>query len=700
MRRPASRSCRTRAPPPKAWPLPQSLLDALHKLSQQDDDAVRDWAVYVEGAKSSISINCSHKRFIKRLLPLEDLRHNVEQQKAATLAAKATNLQAAFEIRRVQYALVRRLDVWEVVCDERQTTIASNTEAASNRHRMEVCLSDVNSAVDRNGATTGLRERLMLDTLAELARRDDEDAADQRRHVAREVLGRIAERRQATGCRSGPLAEQRSLAELDRQLRNWVSGPVEGEELLALMERFESSGRADDAHHLAELREQLGQSKRDADNELGRRLDIHYRNANLRVALSGDLINRLLPEQKPVESPVNDTILGTPVRGRSTTSTELNVRLLPNPRTWQIALEAAGNVASQTSSTYGPVTFLNQGAAQFCVSKRILVDIAGIHAEPATATVDSSSSVAGIRTDYDKIPVVRSMVRNYAMSQRQQKEGQANQEADEKIRQAACSKIDSQVEPRLAQVEQNFREKVLTPLEKLGLNPAIATLETTELRLTIRSRLAGDDQLAAYTPRPDAPAESVASMQLHESAANNLLDHLDLAGRTFTLPELHRHLNEKLSRTGKPLPEDLPQGVEVTFAKTEPMRIRCDTGRLELVLNIAEIRQGKHRWHDFEVRASYRPEMHGLAADFQRDGSIELGGQYKGKTEVALRGIFSKVLSRDRKINLLPSIVTDDPRLANLQITQFVLEDGWMALAIGPTAGSVARRQIRSVKRF
>ena len=124
------------------------------------------------------------------------------------------------------------------------------------------------------------------------------------------------------------------------------------------------------------------------------------------------------------------------------------------------------------------------------------------------------------------------------------------------------------------------------------------------------------------------------------------------------------------------------------------MRVRCTEGRIELVLNIAEIRQGKRRWHDFEVRAAYRPEMHGLAADFQRDGSIELGGQYKGKTEVALRGIFSKVLSRERKINLLPSVVADDPRLADLQVTQLVVEDGWIGMAIGPTASS-ARRQTR-----
>ena len=88
-------------------------------------------------------------------------------------------------------------------------------------------------------------------------------------------------------------------------------------------------------------------------------------------------------------------------------------------------------------------------------------------------SVDSNSSVAGIHTEFDSVPVVRAIVRNYALSQRKQKEAQANQEAEQKIRQAACSRVDSQIDPRLAQVERNFRERLLKPLEKLGLKPAI-----------------------------------------------------------------------------------------------------------------------------------------------------------------------------------------------------------------------------------
>ena len=174
------------------------------------------------------------------------------------------------------------------------------------------------------------------------------------------------------------------------------------------------------------------------------------------------------------------------------------------------------------------------------------------------------------------------------------------------------------------------------------------------------------------------------SVQIHESTLNNLLDHLDLAGRTFSLPALHGWLVAKLSRGAVKTPDDLPAAVRVTFSRNDPIHVRCGDGRLELILHIAEIRDGRRHWRDFEVSAFYRPVAGGLAAEFERDGVIELGGRYKGKPEIALRGIFSKVLSRERKLDLLPGTLAADPRLAGLEVTQLVVEDGWIGTAIGP----------------
>ena len=62
--------------------------------------------------------------------------------------------------------------------------------------------------------------------------------------------------------------------------------------------------------------------------------------------------------------------------------------------------------------------------------------------------------------------------------------------------------------------------------------------QTTVDRAIMRLRLAGDEQVGSHTPRPQAPADSLASVQIHESVLRNVVERLNLDGRTFTLPQL------------------------------------------------------------------------------------------------------------------------------------------------------------------
>ena len=49
-----------------------------------------------------------------------------------------------------------------------------------------------------------------------------------------------------------------------------------------------------------------------------------------------------------------------------------------------------------------------------------------------------------------------------------------------------------------------------------------------------------------------------------------------------------------------------------------------------------------------------------------------------------MRAIFSKVLSKNRDLRLLNESITSDERVQDLAITQFEVDDGWMALAYSP----------------
>ncbi len=92
---------------------------------------------------------------------------------------------------------------------------------------------------------------------------------------------------------------------------------------------------------------------------------------------------------------------------------------------------------------------------------------------------------------------------------------------------------------------------------------------------------------------------------------------------------------------------------------------------------------------DLSVNAAYVPEISRLHVRLARHGSIELAGNaYHNQPEPALRGICNQILAPDRKLELVPTALADGARLAGLSVTQCVVEDGWIGLALGPFRGS------------
>jgi len=210
----------------------------------------------------------------------------------------------------------------------------------------------------------------------------------------------------------------------------------------------------------------------------------------------------------------------------------------------------------------------------------------------------------------------------------------------------------------------------------------------------MRLRLASENQLAANTPRPRAPSDSVASVQVHQSAINNLLESLDLAGREFNVPELYKWLGKKMGRSIA-APADVPDGVIVRFAERDPIRVHCAEGQMELAIGVARLSHGKKRWREFTVKTVYQPELQSLEGKLVRTGGIFLEGEsVQGRAEFVLRSIFSKALSVDRPWRIVPEKVANDPRMSGLTLSQFALEDGWLGLAYTPrrTSSNVAQR--------
>jgi hypothetical protein len=672
-----------------AWPIPRVLVEQMLQLSREEPTAT-----WCDSATGIIRELCQPRMGDSR--PAAEIIKDLRTLAGRIPTATAADGPRESKIRRVQYALARWLDIWESAISLDQ--LAGHTdEEPLVPERIAVCLADVEALTRKGSPGAGWREYLQLRVLQRLASGQQPVPRDERRAVARMVLDRLNSGRLSQSQRK--FISQGPLVRLQTELRAWAAEPITSARLLAHLEQYEQSSLASDAHLVANDWRGLNWSAPREGEKVGSHLETHYRNANVRVAVSNPLVNRMLPQPEKVEGTVNDTVVNVPVYGRSTTFTKLFARFVPDQNRIRIGLEASGLVASDTVSTSGPAKFYNAGQSTFMVRKLLVLGPAGLSVWPAVSEAENNYSyLVSLETDFDGVPLVGSLVRNIARSQHDEARGEARMETEQKVAIRAREQLDAEVRPRLVKAAESIQKKQLATLDRLGLELVPVGLSTTEERIAARMRVASAEQLGAHTPRPRAPSDSWFSLQLHQSALNNVLARLDLEGRKFALPDLFVWIGKKLDRPAMANQDELPEGVQVTFARKDAVRLRCEGDRVEVTFALAELVQGGNRWRNFTVRTYYRPEPDGLSPGFTRDSTIYLEG-FKGKPQVVLRTIFSKVLSLSRDIRLLDEELTSDPRVQDLEMTQFVVEDGWIALAYSPRRAANVARQMKKPHR-
>lgn len=692
MRLPEGEGADNQGPEPRAlpvnkecWKTPVSLVERLKRLESMSATAAWSKDVQRQLEKLVGELNSQSPGAERQFA---ELRRQAER--GEKLAEKLPS-SAAGELRRATHAVLRRVDVWRSAYQAAGPGLQPSHAPKVDTQRLALCLNDLKAIDGESPMSDAWRQYLLVDALREHSQKRDAQDQEEARRLARQVLLRLT--RTPLNDRQRTLVESPSVAALRTELERWAAEPVALGELVEAMERFERSGLASDGRQVAEGQLRLSFSPVEAERQLARRLDNYYRNANTRIVLTKTLINRLMPEPKEEYESVSETVLGYPVSGRSLNRPTLAVDFIPDPERVLMRFQVKGTVSSSTSSTAGPATFFNAGEAYYEAVKRLEVDAGGIHLQPAEVTAYSNNRLRGLRTSFDPIPILGGIVQSIARAQHDQRKSEADAEVQWKITSRAQERIDREAYSRVSEGVERLRERVFVPLNELGMTPVMVESQTSEERMTMRLRLAADNQLGSQTPRPRAPSDSLASVQLHETAINNLVERLELDGRTFTPAELSKHIADRLHREAWPCNTER-EGVTIRFAAQNAITIRCQEGQVILTLAIAELRSEPRAWKDFRVRVAYRPVIQGRSAELVRDGVVQLIGRLSTGAQIAVRGIFSKTFPKDSTWRVSPEWLANDPRLADLTISQFAVEDGWLSIAYGPRQSSAHRRLI------
>ena len=699
-------------------PEPKSLLEELSQLQNLVDP--RSVNSFPSNAASRfvttqrpIQLNVQEAEFLTswigrvqtllhRIVVLHGLEHTesrLETSELVALAAQArqfggalTDYDLAAQILRVAYSLERRLVVWHAIqrcLDSTSIALDSAQPTHLEVEKLELALQNVHTLLGGTGDGPTWSEYLMLQELNQWVA-SEQNVWSEGNALALKVLSRLNWERLTSKQRE--FLSRPEFTELAKQLGIWSRDPVDYRQLLSEIEDIETYDLSRSATSIAGAVQVLRNSNEEPQRLLAAALNDHYRNANMRVSVAGELLQRLLPEGKIEVRPVRQRILGADTRGDSAVQTQLSLKLIPDDSAWNLGIGVTGDLLSNTQSSKGPATFHNTSTAEIQSHRYVRMDATGYQISSEPTNVQSNDYLRKMSTDFDNLPIVGDFLRLIVREQFDQKRGLAQRITRRLIAQEADAELDRRLEESLQTASDEVEKRLVGPLENMRLNPMVVAMNTNEERLAIRYRVSNEMQLASHTPRPRAPAESLLSLQIHQSAINNTISQMGLGGKAWTIPELYEHLGNTFQQTNWRAPTDVPPGLTIRFASNKPAYVEMVDGKLRLSLRISQLQQDNHfDYRSFVVTVTYIPVADGMHAELIRDGVVEIQSVRNGFRQVVpLRVIFGKVFADRDDFPLISEEWQTDPRAEGLAVSQVEIRDGWLAVAISKAGSTMA----------
>ena len=701
------------------WPLASSLLTQSSSLTEISKTASLDgldgWATDVQQLFESLSqVPIQSQQSLELLLKAKTLAAQGFAWAEANLESATTQ---AMAVSQVAQGIQRRAIVWDRVyqCIGSDATGSESEKFVSLRRseldyaKLSEHLAVVRDALQATADASNWSDFLMLDQIEKLASGGLVSQSEQIQ-VAQEFLGRLTFSRLSEDQKK--VLTSREIQTLAEDIRPLTVIPIDYRKLLLDIESIEESS----VHRCCEDVAEAIQSLRFADSQtqyaVANALNQQYRNANIRLSVSEEFVNRLMPKDQVSTRPVQQRILGADTQGASQIQTNLKVDFLPDTSGWKVALNLDGNIHSNTRSSRSGATFYNSSNAKVQSVREIRVDPASLSINGQPASVQSQESLRKFSTNWDQMPILGDMVRYVAKQEFNEKKPIAKRISQRMIAKQTDDEFNKQLQTNIDRAQEQFDKRLIGPLHSLDLQPMILDMQSTDTRLVARYRVAGVNQIAAFTPRPLAPSESLLSVQLHQSAINNLIAQAIPTDRDWTIRQLADKIAQILQQAPFSLPEDTPEDVIIRFMDVHPMTIEFADGRMWLTLRIASLEQpGRIQLKNFTVRTSYIPTVEGLRASLERDPLISVDGHRLGsKDRFPIRAIFTKVFAGNSAIPMVAESLISNPLAQGMQVSQLQMEQGWLAIAVSdsqedvkpslppivdPIAAGLSKKQVR-----
>lgn len=693
----------------KPWPKPTALLEQLDQLSQ-DMPGLATWCKTTSQQAEVISDSTLDRQ--QRVNTLEQLQKQLQLLANANTNILRSNLKPekirflSSEVVRMHYRISRRIEVWSLAL---QMPVRESLNDPSNQVLQQAAYQRLNF----DGLDPTWVDYLLLNEYRDAFESLKPDVANQR-ETARRILARVYS--PALNPEQANYARNVIAPEVIEFLKSHASETVKSSDLLTRVEYYESDASGRFSKALSDSYQNLLWSDDLQDQQMAATLHAHYRNANFRMTVSEAFMKRLVPKLPAMAQPVSETVKGALVSGNSQIFSEVDVHLVPDPERLNFNLQTQGQVLSDTMARVKSVRIFNQGMAWYNINKPITVDRNGIDAsQKAFSSTKVQQVLVDIQSNMDNVPLVGNLVRRITENRVREETPESNQIFRRKVAREAEERVEEILQEQIAKVEASADKSLKQPLFALDLDPEPVQLATTANQIIMRYRLAGRDQMAANTARPQEVEGSLISFQVHQSLMNNVIERLGLNGNTFEQDELEAHFKKVLGDTPGGTSAQLGDAddkrerryAKFEFAKYDPVRIKFVEDRVNVVLNLKKLylKKGSNRaLKNIRMTASYKLATNGLFVRLIQDDSGTLIQGTRKRLRLGEKATVSTVMKilfqKQYDFNALPEQFRDLEQAQSLAISDLILSDGWLGVSLSDQVKPTPRMIDRLPQRF
>jgi hypothetical protein len=324
---------------------------------------------------------------------------------------------------------------------------------------------------------------------------------------------------------------------------------------------------------------------------------------NVRLQVGSEFVAAGFQTNINEELDINETILGTKVVGdgvlTGTSSAEL-VASSPNRAIIKVMADAV--METDTTGSQAMVKLKNHTSGTLRAEKQILFSAEGITTAPAKAKANLRAKVSDVQINAG--PLVRMVARNQIDDRKEDSLAEASRRAERRIN----ARMNEQIDPNIAKLNEKY-QKIRQPLAKRGLFPRVWNLSSAPQQVNWSVQLGDTYQPSAPIPAPAVNPTNGLSVQVHQSALNNMLT-IALAGRSVDEEKFAEQLKEFFDEVPEFLKRETSESpAQVSFDGRRPVEVTFLDNKIRVVVRLTDIQVSDNVGRSFTITIEYQVKM-------------------------------------------------------------------------------------------